>query len=109
MNKEFDQGVDDVNQDDEQTIGNMNKDCEQVIDCAQTINATNHDHTYFLQLEEVDICDVHVDVHEEEADSASLPKTVVPVDTYRLVVKLGHIVKQLQQGCKKMQSSIKHL
>ena len=36
---------------------------------------------------------VHVDVHEEEVDSVSLPKTVVPVDTYRLVVELGYIVK----------------
>ena len=73
-------GVHDVNQNDEQTIGNMKKDCEQVIDhmnqnCAQTIDAIKHDHTYFLQLEEADICDVHVDVHEEEVDSVSLPQT----------------------------------
>ena len=84
----------------------MNQDCEQNIavvnqNSKQTSDAVNHDHTYVQEMGEQDIYDVGLDVHEEKVDAASVPKTVIPVDTYHLVVELGHIVNQLKTGCTK--------
>ena len=42
-----------------------------------------------------------IDVHEVEIDDTTmLPKSVIPVDSYRLVVELGHIIKQLKMDVK---------
>ena len=42
-----------------------------------------------------------IDVHEVEIDDTTmLPKSVIPVDSYRLVVELGNIIKQLKMDVK---------
>ena len=63
----------------------------------QIVETVSHDHNY-LHLGS-NACDENIDVHEEEVGSMILPKSVVPIDKYRLVVELGHIVKQLKGGC----------
>ena len=39
-----------------------------------------------------------IDVHEEVIE-CKLPKGIVPVDKYRFIVELSHIIKQLKSGC----------
>ena len=41
-----------------------------------------------------------LDVQVEESQTPLLPKSLIPIDKYRLVIELGHIVEQLKVGCK---------
>ena len=58
-------------------------------------NFVNHDHQYQQKQLQTDISQEGIDVYEEEINY-SLPKSVIPIDKYRLVVELGHIIKQLR-------------
>ena len=42
-----------------------------------------------------------LDVQEEEvSQTPDLPKSTIPVDKYRLVIELGHVIEKLKAGCK---------
>ena len=78
----------------------MNDSHEQIDE--QPIDTVKNDHQYAQNEEKVSLCDDCFDVHEEEVDETPmLPRTVIPIDSYRLVVELGHIIKQLKTGCNK--------
>ena len=63
----------------------------------QSESFVNHDHQYHQQ-SKGNIVQEGLDVYEEEIDYG-LPKGVIPIDKYKLVVELGHVVKQLKAGC----------
>ena len=63
-----------------------------------TVETVSHDHDYLECNEGSNVCDHVFDVHEEEVSSSTLPTNIIPIDKYRLVVELGHIVKQLKMG-----------
>ena len=63
-------------------------------------DTVNHDHEYF-KVHNSNTCQEGLDVPEEEIGSTNLPKNVIPLDKYRLVVELGHIINQLTAGCLK--------
>ena len=65
----------------------------------EIVESVHHDHDYLHVGSST--CDENIDVCEEEVGATTLPKSVIPIDKYRLVVELGHIVKQLIQGCVK--------
>ena len=65
------------------------------------LNSFNHGHSYITSLSYTDeICDQEIKTYEEEIGTQDLPKGVVSLDKYRLVVELQIILNQLKSGCK---------
>ena len=98
--------IDTVNPTHEQTIDQVDCSQEQVDEVL--IDIVKHDHQYAQNYEKASIYDDNgIDVHEEEiGDTTMLPKSAVPIDSYKLVVELGHIIKQLKTGCEKCRLSL---
>ena len=65
------------------------------------VKTVDHDHDYSHFKEIADACDKGLDVCEEVVGSMNkcLPKNVIPIDKYQLIVELGYVVKQLKAGC----------
>ena len=64
------------------------------------IDAVNHDHNHVKNSEMLNKHDMSLDIHEEEVNlSSQLPKSAIPIDSCRLVIELGDIIKQLKAGC----------
>ena len=70
---------------------------ETFVNCEQSGSFVTNDHQYHQQSQS-NVVQEGLDVHEEKIDYG-LPKGVIPIDKYRLVVELGHVVKQLKVGC----------
>ena len=94
--------VDTVNQDCLLNTNSVTQDSEQNNNAMHNkiIDAVNHDHNYVKNSEMLNKHDMSLDIHEEEVNlSPPLPKSAIPIDSYRLVIELGHIIKQLKAGC----------
>ena len=93
--------VDTVNQDCLLNTNSVTQDSEQNNNAMHNkiVDAVNHDHNY-VNSEMLNKHDMSLDIHEEEVNlSSPLPKSAIPIDSYRLVIELGHIIKQLKAGC----------
>ena len=65
----------------------------------ECLDNVNHDHEYLLNTDIQNISEEGIDVHEEQVGLSNLPKNVIAVDKYRLVIELGHMIDQLKKGC----------
>ena len=93
--------TDAVNQDSAQTIDIISQDCEQHIDTTnnKTVDAIKHNHDYLQHSDVLNKSDVCLNIQEEEVTTSALPKNAIPIDSYRLVIELGHIITELKRGC----------
>ena len=77
--------IDTVHHSHEQTIHPVDHSQEQVDEVA--IDSVKHDHQYAQNYEKASSSDDGIDVHEEEIDDTTmLPKSVIPIDSYRHII-----------------------